>query len=204
MSDLLNDAVMLPWQAKVLQDDHRFRVLAAGRRSGKSFLMLIMMLQHALSNPNNRVVFVGRSHPSVRESVFIPFKKIIERKAFIERVNNTTSTVNFTNGSTIIFASSENPDGLRGSEADFMTLDEIDYWSHDSEEIFMEILMPMISRSQGKVVFASTPKGMGGFLYKLSLKAEQYPDLYSFHHTTAYEAGNVPKSEIDLQKSMLK
>ena len=39
---------MLPWQRKVHGDDYRFKVVAAGRRSGKSHIAAIELILRAL------------------------------------------------------------------------------------------------------------------------------------------------------------
>ena len=51
---------LLPWQLEVWQDTHRFKVIAAGRRCGKSNLAIKMLLARALeAHEGSAVVYVA-------------------------------------------------------------------------------------------------------------------------------------------------
>ena len=42
------DIKLLPWQQEIMSDDSRFKVIAAGRRTGKSYLAAISLILKAL------------------------------------------------------------------------------------------------------------------------------------------------------------
>jgi len=54
MSDL--NFQLLPWQQEVYSDDHRFKVIAAGRRCGKSRLAATTLIIEALKCPPGSAV----------------------------------------------------------------------------------------------------------------------------------------------------
>ena len=59
---------LLPWQLQVWQDKHRFKVLACGRRTGKSNLAIKMTLAKALEAPEGAaVVYVAPTLGQARQ-----------------------------------------------------------------------------------------------------------------------------------------
>ena len=59
---------LLPWQLEVWQDPHRFKVIAAGRRCGKSNLAIKMLLARALEAPEgSAVVYVAPTLGQARQ-----------------------------------------------------------------------------------------------------------------------------------------
>ena len=60
--------VLLPWQLKVWQSKARFRVLACGRRVGKSNLAIKMTLAKALEAPEgSAVVYIAPTLSQARQ-----------------------------------------------------------------------------------------------------------------------------------------
>lgn len=51
---------LLPWQEKVFEDKTRFKIVAAGRRTGKSRLAAWMLIINALQTNKGHVFYVAK------------------------------------------------------------------------------------------------------------------------------------------------
>ena len=100
--------ILSPWQTKVWNDDHRFRIVCAGRRSGKSVLSQLTAIDWA----NKEVGRYWIVCPTYRQAKSIHWEglrhyvpqKLIEKKYEVEL------SLQLTNGSTIELKGSENPE----------------------------------------------------------------------------------------------
>ena len=69
MSDL--NFSLLPWQQQVYADDHRFKVIAAGRRCGKSRLAATTLIIEALKcPPGSAVLYVSPTMGQSRQIIW--------------------------------------------------------------------------------------------------------------------------------------
>ena len=66
MSDL--QIKLLPWQQEVWNDDHRFKVVAAGRRTGKSRLAAYLLIVNALQTDKGHVFYVAPTQGQARDA----------------------------------------------------------------------------------------------------------------------------------------
>ncbi len=60
------------WQAEVASDPHRFRIVCAGRRSGKSVLSRLIIMVWALRNPGTYWIV----SPNYKQSKMIHWREI--------------------------------------------------------------------------------------------------------------------------------
>ena len=51
------DLKLLPWQQEVMQSHARFKVIAAGRRTGKSYLAAISLILKALDDKDGKTFY---------------------------------------------------------------------------------------------------------------------------------------------------
>jgi phage FluMu gp28-like protein len=65
MTDL--NVELLPWQTKVFEDPTRFKVVAAGRRTGKSRLAAWMLIINALQSDRGHVFYVAPTQGQARD-----------------------------------------------------------------------------------------------------------------------------------------
>lgn len=143
-------------QRRVAEDTSRFRVLACGRRWGKTRLGSALCVQTALNG--GRAWWVAPSYPVAtvgwrlirRLAGQIPGAELrqVDRMAILP------------GGGEIQVRSADNPDSLRGEGLDFAVLDECAFMR---EEAWLEALRPALSDRQGRAMFISTPKGHNWF-----------------------------------------
>ena len=50
---------LLPWQEKVFQDEARFKVVAAGRRTGKTYLSAVSLIVNAMNGKPGKTFYVA-------------------------------------------------------------------------------------------------------------------------------------------------
>ena len=61
---------LTPWQEQVFQDEARFKVVAAGRRCGKSHLAAVSLIVNALNGKSGKVFSISNRSSSSNISLF--------------------------------------------------------------------------------------------------------------------------------------
>lgn len=159
-------------QLKVLQSNARFKVLAAGRRFGKSKLCALMALA-ALLEPNRRVWVVGPEYVHV-EKIFREVYKILVndlqmfkkgQEGVILRNTKGDYVIALPNGSVLEGKSASNPDSMAGDPLDLIIFDEAAL-APNLEFVWSQILRPTLADNLGSAIFISSPRGKNEF-YKL-------------------------------------
>lgn len=165
------------FQLEVIESEARFKVLAAGRRAGKTKLCVILALA-TLLQPNRLVILVGPEHAHV-EKVFKEVYSIVVNQLRLAQKGDGKSIVRNTkgdyviqlpNGSRIEGKSGTNPDSLAGDAVDLYIFDEAGL--EENLEHLWGIARPALSDNKGSGVFISSPRGRNDFyrLFKLGQK----------------------------------
>ena len=99
-------------QGTVFKSTSRFKVLAAGRRFGKTILALVRLVVSALSQPGTLFWYVS---PSYRQSKMIAWKMLKMLCPDIGvKFNESELSAEFPNGAVIELKGADNEDSLRG------------------------------------------------------------------------------------------
>ena len=122
---------MLPWQLQVWQDKERFKVLACGRRTGKSNLAIKMTLAKALEAPEgSAVVYIA---PTLAQARQIAWDALLDAgKDVIKSAHVNNMDIVLVTGRKIHIRSAENPDTLRGLKLYFAVMDEAAFIKDDN------------------------------------------------------------------------
>jgi len=194
------DWKLLPWQIDVWQDPHRFKVIAAGRRCGKSNLSIKKIIAAGLEAPTgSAVLYVGPTQAQVRQ---IAWEAILEQgREVIKSAHVNSMDITLVNGIKIHLRSAENPDTLRGLKLHFSVIDEAAFIKDDN--LWSRIIRPALSDLKGGAWFISSPSGRNWFydLYKLG-QGESDADWKSWHKTT-FDNPTIDPSEIEAAKKTL-
>lgn len=162
-----HEVSLFPFQADVFNDSTRFRVVAAGRRTGKSFLGCIEAMNEAITNLGSRTIVISPTFGMASEA-FWPNLKMVINPAWIYKTSISSLEITLINGSRISLKSADNPDSLRGisPSPNLIILDE---WAFAPHKAFQEVVMPMLSDPfvKGRLFAISTPKGMSSDFYKM-------------------------------------
>ena len=160
---------MHPAQREVFESPARFKVVAAGRRFGKTLFAAATAIMVAASKPDAIVWWVSPSHDQSRIALRMVAKAIPQKH---REVNKTLSEIYLSNGGRIAFKSGERSDNLRGEGLDLVIVDEAAFVS---EALWTQALRPTLSDKAGKALLISTFDGENWFydLWRRALDPEQ-------------------------------
>lgn len=192
------------WQLEVANDTHRFKVICAGRRSGKSVLARLTLLKWSLQNVGTYYLV----SPTYRQAKSIHWTELRKEvpKEWILKTNETELSITLKNGSIIELKGAENPDALRGIKLRGLVIDEIAS-IRNWDWLWQEVLRPTLTDYEAPAIFISTPKGYNHFyeLYQYGQEGEStglHSDYKSWRFTS-YDNPYIPKEEIDNAKKEL-
>jgi hypothetical protein len=180
MTTELNFA-MLSWQQKVFADKTRFKVVAGGRRLGKSRLSAITLLIEALNCPEgSAVMYIA---PTLGQARTIMWDLLLELGRPViksSHINNLEMTL--VNGRKILVRGADNPDSLRGVSLTYVVLDECSFIKSD---IWEKVIRAALSDKKGRALFITTPNGRNWVydIFKLGQEAVD-PEWKSWQFTT--------------------
>lgn len=196
MSDLKVE--FLPWQQEVYGDNTRFKVVAAGRRCGKSRLAAWAMIIRALSTPRVDVFYVAPTQGQARDIMWSVMEDLAHPVISSKHVNNMQFKL--ANGSRISLKGADRPDTMRGVSLEFLVMDE---YADMKPVVWEEILRPALADRKGDALFIGTPKGRNHFyeLYQYAI-TEDDPS-YTAWHFTSYDNPLLDPEEIDLAKKSM-
>ena len=151
-------------------ETHRFCVLVTHRQLGKTVCAVNHLLKKALQNSRKhaRYFYVA---PFLKQAKMIAWDYLKRYSSPLPQVeiHETELCLKLPNGARIWVAGADNPDALRGTYADGVVLDE---YAQIKQDVFTEIIRPMLLSREGFVVFMGTPKGQNAF-YELFNRAQK-------------------------------
>lgn len=166
------------WYQKIISScSAQSKVIRVGRRSGKTYMMALMMIQEMLVNDNYRVLLISPYAVQTAE-VIKTFKDLCSRlpENPIKSSKQTPAwEINFHNGSILMgFTAATNADSVRGQTAHRIVLDEVD---DIPENAIVSVMAIKMSVPDVKVWRSGTPKGERNLH-----RAEQDPMNKCFHY----------------------
>lgn len=194
----------------------RFKVLACGRRWGKTLFAWIQLLIDAMRNPNELYWWVAPIYKELvpasqtikkwtppeaiielrEEEILIP--SIIHKKY---EQQNVIRYIRLPNNTEIYFHSADREDSLRGSGLKGLVVDEAPAMK---EERWTAELRPSLIDKQGWAIFIGTPKGQN-WHYRNYLKGQDLqanPEweswAYSSHHNPHLERKELENAKKEL------
>ncbi len=180
-------------QQTVSDSSARFRVVAAGRRFGKSFLSINELAKFARL-PNQRCLYVAPTYRQAKQVIWDELKNRLFGVRWIDKVNESDLNIQLKNGSIIYIRSADNREALRGAKYNFIVMDEC---ADIHSDTFYQILRPTLSDTGGCALFIASPKGRNWFYDLYNQGSEAGWESWQF--TTA-QGGNVPQEEIEQAK----
>ncbi len=187
-------------QSIIAKDKHRFRVLVAGRRFGKSYLCGWEMYAMALSRKDARIAYIATTYQQAKDIVWNELKNITAPTIIkVQETSPLTCIVRNKYGgeSFITLRGWENIDTLRGQKFDLIVLDEVasmrNFQTH-----WQEVIRPTLTDRKGEALFIGTPKGFN-HLYDLFQEENNNEDWKSFHYTS-YDNPYLDPTELDMAK----
>ena len=189
---------LLPWQEKVYESNARFKVVAAGRRTGKSRLAAWMLIVNALSEKDGKVFYVAPTQGQARDIMWQTLLELGSPVIKSAHINNLQITL--VNGAVISLKGADRPETMRGVSLKFLVLDE---YADMKPTVFEQILRPALADNKGETLFIGTPMGRNHF-YELYKYAELGDDeTYEGWHFTSYDNPLLDPEEIEIAKKSM-
>ncbi len=181
-------------QQLISDDQHRWRVLVAGRRFGKSFLAMNEVAKIA-RYPNKRIFLIYPTYRQARQVIWEEFKARLREKNWLKKVNETDLSFTLRNNTKISLRGADNADSLRGVSLDYAVFDE---FAMIDESAWTEVIRPALSDRQGGALFITTPMGQTNWAYDLYLRGQD-PNETQWKSWTmrTIDGGRVTEEEIE-------
>jgi len=171
-----------PGQVAINNSPARFKVVAAGRRFGKSHYAAATLGIAALKlthkqyklTAENKVYYVAPTADQARRVMWPKLRLLLgyaKQGGFIKRENVNDGWIELVSGRQIFIKGADNPDSLRGEGYSYVVLDE---YADMKEEVWEEIIEPALMDVEGDALFIGTPKGKNHF-FKLFIGALEKP-----------------------------
>lgn len=187
-------------QKEIVLSKARFRVIRAGRRSGKSSVEIEIMLFKAVTGKDRNVFYIAPTQKQARSIIWEALKsrlgKIGEANESRLEMKVPTQDGGY---STLFIAGWENRENFRGMKAHHITFDETDTMK-DFFIGFQEIFRPALIDTAGTADFIGTPKKENPNLRRLEKEGDY--EWQSFKFTTA-DNPHIPREELVKAKQEL-
>lgn len=190
-------------QKPIRESDARFRIVACGRRWGKTELAAHELFEDAAAESGVLCWWVAPDY-RIADIGFEKIKDLIPA-GFIEDggiKRSKPKKITLTNGSAIEFRSAGKEDGLVGEGVTSLVIDEASMVSSYS---WKKEMRPTLSDTMGRLLAISTPKGQNWFhdyFQRGQSDSEEFDEIESWSSST-YENPHVPDSEVDAAKREL-
>lgn len=192
-------------QLKIFHDPTRFKVVAAGRRFGKSYLAAVTLFVAAAEDTKVRsdgvevdlslekVYYVAPTFTQGKAIIW-PLLKLVGHDLIAQSYENE-ATLRLINGREICIKGADRPDSLRGTGLSHVVMDE---YAFMREEVWEVIIYPQLARSEGTALFIGTPDGKNHF-YELWQKAltGAAGDEWKAFAFTSLDNPFLPKAELE-------
>lgn len=170
----------------------RFRLLACGRRWGKTKVGAVETILQALKAPEGSVIYCvaptfSHSRKQWKEILYyLPHQ-------LITRINRAEHVIEVVGNREFAFKSADSPDSMRGDRVYFAWLDE---GSLMAEERWTHEIRPALMDTRGGAIFTGTPKGKNWY-FQLFIKGQEKRDGFESWCFSSYTNPYLDRREID-------
>lgn len=180
-------------QAAIFNGKTRFKVCAAGRRFGKTYLAGVMLGIAALQETNERgytltaengVYYIAPTFDQAKRLMWRRLRSFLgyeKQGGFIRSENINDGYFELINSRRIYIKGADNEDSLRGEGYSFVVLDE---YADMKPHVWDDIIDPALMDVEGGAMFIGTPKGKNHFwkLFEGALEHKPgFEDWEAFH-----------------------
>lgn len=172
---------------------YKFFIAAIGRQWGKSWLAKYLLLEFAI-NRKKTCLWVSPAFSTARAHWNELLKWIEGSGIPVKKITVAAREIQFYGGGSITVRSAMEPDNLRGMSIDFLVADEAAFY-RDGEYVWMNVLLPMLTATNGIAFFPTTPNGRN-WLFDLFERGMDPNEMF-------YRSWNMPSSTSPYQSPEL-
>ena len=138
-------------------------VVKSKRQCGKSFVASLILIYFSLNKKDTISMIV---EPTLNQSrrIFKDIVKMLDGSGIIKNANQSLLSIDFINGSEIIFKSAEQYDAIRGYSVSGILI--VDEGAFIRDDVY-EILFPVRDAHNSPMLIISTPLFCDGYFYRL-------------------------------------
>jgi phage FluMu gp28-like protein len=186
------------WYQKEFFDcQKRFVLINAGRQVGKSEMVVKYSIWLAYTKPRSKILFISASQRQASHLLHKVRQDIESSEILTKSVKRASRTeVHLDNGSMIISLPPSEAT-IRGYTADIVFIDEATHIH--SDDLYYEVIMPMVIRTGGRIILTSTPYGKAGFFYEMYLQWNQDYERAKVFHFPAMIDGKPIAPGVDIK-----
>jgi len=194
------------WQRECHIKKQRFSVYALHRRSGKTELAIMELIDKAMKTDKELAMFVYIA-PFLRQAKAIAWARLKQkieplRRTSVIDINEGELSVRFKhNGAIIRLFGGDNPDALRGMRLDGCVIDEV---AQIKNELWSDIVQPALSDRLGWSLFIGTPQGINLFseLYYKAVNEQGWTaSRYTVFDTDSLHPDEVKRLQRDMSET---
>lgn len=183
-------------QKEIVASNARFKVVRAGRRSGKTTTLIEIMLFIAMGANDRNILYTAPTQKQARDIIWEALKKRVGNLGDFNEARLELRVPTQEGGESIIYiAGWENRENFRGKKAHLQVFDELDTMRNFFIG-FQEIYRPALTDTGGDAIFVGTPKKENPNLKRLEKMAETDNDYKIFTFRTE-DNPYIPKLEIE-------
>lgn len=188
-------------QGIVFRSISRFKVIAAGRRFGKTVMACVILFAEALKNKDGIYWLVAPTYGQAKELAWNILLRMIPQEVLSKRPNESELKFSFVNGAEIHLKGADNPDTLVGRGLRGLVIDEVAK-IRNNKRVWEQILRPSLSDFQGFCIFISTPQGKDYF-WELFMKGQRKQDEFESWQFKTSDNPHIQRSEIKAAQDTL-
>ena len=194
------------WQKQCHINKKRFSVYALHRRSGKTELAIMELIDKAMKTDKELSMFVYVA-PFLRQAKAIAWARLkqkiepLRQQSAID-INEGELSIKFKhNGAIIRLFGGDNPDAMRGLRLDGIVMDEV---AQLKNELWTDIVQPALSDRLGWSIFIGTPSGINLFseLYYKAIDEEGWTAArFTVYDTDSLHPNEVTRLKRDMSET---
>ena len=190
-----------PAQLEIFNSKARFKVVAAGRRFGKSHLACWLCIIFALRSNKGDVFYVAPTFQQAKDVAWDVFKRLIPKgEGVAEDYHENTGVIKLVNGRKIHLKGSDRPDTLRGVGLAFCVIDE---YASMKPSVWEQVIRPALADHKGSMLAIGTPAGRNHFYDLYNYASSGQDPHWEAWHFTSYDNPFLDPAEVDAAKASM-
>ncbi len=195
----------IPQQRGAVLDPSRERVLAAGRRGGKTVTECLAPIVEALAHERSSCAYLSTSIVRAMDTVWSDLIDFLEADKIPHSAKETTRTIRFRNGSRIWVSGVETKkqaNKIRGrlKRTRLVVIDEAQDWPTDLlSYLYRVVVWPSLADVGGRTMVAGTGTAPRGFWYEHLKSAER---AGAVHRWTMFDNPFISDARATLSKAL--